>query len=139
MARSGSFRWVYMTTATAAEARQLGEVLVSERLAACVNVLGPITSIYRWKGRVERGREVAFVAKTRAAKVRALAARVKALHTYDVPCIVALPVTGGSADFLRWLADETRGPAPGRQAANPAGARRGGRRGSGSKAAAAPR
>ena len=85
----------------------MGRVLVAERLAACVNVLGPITSCYRWKGRVQSAREVAFVAKTRSALVPRLTARVMELHTYDVPCVMALPIQGGNAAFLEWIAAET--------------------------------
>ena len=98
---------VYMTARTAAQARRIGKVLVAERLAACVNVLGPITSCYRWKGRVQSDREVALLAKTRRALVPRLTARVKELHTYDVPCVVAIPIQGGNAGFLEWVAAET--------------------------------
>lgn len=106
MART-RFTWVYMTAATRREALRIGEALVRERLAACVNVGGPIDSVYRWKGRMERGREVALVAKTRASRLRALTARVKELHAYETPCIVALPIEDGNPDFLRWLASGT--------------------------------
>lgn len=106
MARLAACRWVYMTAATRRDALRIGDALVRERLAACVNVLGPIASIYRWKGRVTRGREVAFIAKTRAARVAALVARVRALHSYDVPCVVALDIKGGNPAFLRWIGEE---------------------------------
>ncbi|HMP75618.1 MAG TPA: divalent-cation tolerance protein CutA [Kiritimatiellia bacterium] len=99
--------WVYMTAGSRAEARNVAAALVAERLAACVNILGPIESIYRWKGAVERGREVALVAKTRRSNLKQLAARVKALHSYESPCVVALPIVGGHPDFLSWIRSET--------------------------------
>lgn len=99
---------VYMTARDAREARRIGEALVTERLAACVNVLGAVTSCYRWKGRVQRDREVAFIAKTLRALVPRLSRRVKELHAYEVPCVVAMDIVGGSASFLKWLASETK-------------------------------
>lgn len=119
---------VYMTAGNRAQATRIAEVLVAERLAACVNILGPISSIYRWKGALERGREVAFIAKTRAALFPRLRARVAAMHDYEVPCVVALDLTQGHPAFLAWLAEQTQ-PIPG-------GARRAGRSGSGNKATA---
>lgn len=98
---------VYLTARDARQARRIGEALVKERLAACVNVLGPIASCYRWKARLQRDREVALLAKTRRALLPRLTARVKALHTYDVPCVVAIPILGGNAGFLEWVAAET--------------------------------
>jgi periplasmic divalent cation tolerance protein len=97
----------YMTAANATEARRIGQALVRERLAACINVLGPVESIYRWKGRIERGREVAFIAKTRVARQKRFVARVRALHSYENPCVVFLPIEGGSAAFLEWIGAET--------------------------------
>ncbi|MGC2854215.1 divalent-cation tolerance protein CutA [Novispirillum sp. DQ9] len=94
---------VYMTAADRDEALRIGRALVDERLAACVNVLGEITSIFRWDGAVQQEGEVAFIAKTSAAMVDALAARVTELHSYDTPCVVALPIAAGAAPFLKWL------------------------------------
>ena len=122
---------VYMTARDARQARRIGDALVQERLAACVNVLGPISSIYRWKGAVQRGREVAFIAKTRASLLPRLQIRVGELHDYEVPCVVAVPLAGGNRAFLDWVAAET--------AVSRSGVRPTGRSVSGSKAAAAPR
>ncbi|WP_029009935.1 divalent-cation tolerance protein CutA [Azospirillum halopraeferens] len=99
--------FVYMTAASPDEAERIGRALVEERLAACINILGPMTSIYRWEGAVETAAEVAFIAKTRASLVDTLTARVKALHGYDVPCIVELPAGRGNPDYLAWLRRET--------------------------------
>jgi len=98
---------VYMTAGSHDEAVRIGHDLVAERLAACVNVLGPMTSVYEWQGRTQEDTEVAFLAKTRRAQVDALTARVKALHSYDCPCVVVLPIDGGNPAFLQWLGEQT--------------------------------
>ncbi|KAA5607313.1 divalent-cation tolerance protein CutA [Roseospira marina] len=98
---------VYMTAGSHDEAVRIGHALVAEHLAACVNVLGPITSIFRWDGATQEDQEVAFLAKTRAEHVDALAARVQALHSYDCACAVALPIQGGHPPFLQWIGEET--------------------------------
>lgn len=103
--------WVYMTAPSGPAARRLAEALVEERLAACVNRLPGARSIYRWRGRVERARETVLIAKTRADRFAALCARVCALHPYDVPCIVAVPIERGNPAFLEWVAAESA-PAP---------------------------
>lgn len=101
-------RLIYITAASADEARAIGRALVEERLAACANVLGPITSFYWWDGAVQEDGETALVAKTREDLVEALVERVKELHSYDCPCIVALPIEGGNPAFLDWIEAETR-------------------------------
>jgi periplasmic divalent cation tolerance protein len=104
------YRLVYMTAGSHDEAVRIGHDLVAETLAACVNVLGPTTSIYAWQGKTHEDQEVAFIAKTRADLVDALAARVQALHSYDCACVIALPITGGNPPFLAWLGDQTARP-----------------------------
>ena len=99
---------VLVTTADAEEGARLGRALVEERLAACANVVGPIRSIYRWQGAVEEAGEHLVLLKARAADVGQLETRVRALHSYDVPEVLALPVAAGSAPYLAWLADSTR-------------------------------
>lgn len=101
-------RLIYITTDGAEEARLIGRALVEARLAACANVLGPMTSIYRWEGAVQEGQEAVLIAKTTASLVDALTARVRALHSYECPCIVSVPIDGGNSDFLDWIAAETR-------------------------------
>ncbi len=101
------FMWVYITTASRKEALRIGRALVKARLAACINILGPIESLYWWKGKLETGREVALVAKTTSARLKELVAKVKSVHSYEVPCVVALPMAGGNEDFLGWIARET--------------------------------
>ena len=98
---------VYMTAGSAAEAREIGRTLVGERLAACVNVIEPMTSFYWWNGKIEEGHEAVLIAKTRTALVAALTERVKALHSYDCPCVVRIGIEAGNPDFLAWIDSET--------------------------------
>ena len=99
---------VYVTAADADEARRIGRALVEENLAACVNILAPHTAIYRWEGKLEEGAECAFFAKTTAARFEALRARIRALHSYALPCIVAFPAHAGDAEFLDWVRGSVR-------------------------------
>ncbi|OLN28653.1 Periplasmic divalent cation tolerance protein cutA [Desulfovibrio sp. DV] len=99
--------FAYITTESVEQAEQIGRALVAERLAACANILPGMRSIYRWKGAVETAEETVLIAKTRDTLATALAERVRELHSYEVPCIVTLPITGGLPDFLRWIDDET--------------------------------
>ncbi len=101
---------VYMTAADEDEARRIGGALVAERLAACVNVIPGMRSFYRWQGEVRDDREVVVIAKTRETLVDALVARVKELHSYECPCVVALPIVAGNPDFLDWIEAETAAP-----------------------------
>jgi periplasmic divalent cation tolerance protein len=98
---------VYMTAGTAEEARRIGAALVDEGLAACANVIDGMTSIYRWEGEVRNDNEAVLIAKTRRALVERLTERVKALHSYSCPCVVALPVLGGNPAFFDWIGMET--------------------------------
>lgn len=98
----------YMTTGSREEALTIARALVSERLAACVNILDGMTSVYEWKGEIEEGGEVVVVAKTKEILMPELTERVRALHSYDCPCIVALPVTDGNPAFLEWIRGATR-------------------------------
>ena len=103
-----------LTAADAEEARRIGRALVEENLAACVNVLPGHTAIYRWAGKLEEGAEGAFLAKTTAGRFDALRARIRALHSYDLPCIVAFPAEAGDPEFSDWVRAAVRpdqGPA----------------------------
>lgn len=101
-------RLIYVTAPTHDEALALAQALVGERLAACANVLGAVTSVYWWDGKLNQDAEVALVLKTRAELVEALTARVRELHSYDCPCVVALPIDGGNPAFLSWIVAETK-------------------------------
>jgi periplasmic divalent cation tolerance protein len=107
MSAAGEFVVVLVTAGSAEEAQRIGRALVAEQLAGCVNVVGPIRSIYRWQGAVEEAEERLLIIKARAADLATLEARVRALHSYDVPEVLALPVTAGSEDYLAWLAGAT--------------------------------
>ncbi len=85
------------------EGERIAEALVAEQLAACVNILGPMRSIYRWEGQVQRDEEHLLIIKTRADLFARLAARVHALHSYRTPEVIALPITAGSEAYLDWL------------------------------------
>jgi periplasmic divalent cation tolerance protein len=100
---------VYATAANRDEALRIGRLCVSERLAACANVIGNMRSIYWWKDKLEEGDEAVLILKTARARVPDLIARVKALHSYDVPCIEAIDVADGNPDFLAWVEAETTG------------------------------
>ncbi|MFO0948059.1 MAG: divalent-cation tolerance protein CutA [Planctomycetota bacterium] len=100
-------RWVYMTAKDQAEAEAIGKELVKRRLAACVNILPGMKSIYWWENVVEESQEVVLIAKTRATLMEPLLAAVRSLHGYQVPCVVSLPILEGNADYLRWLVAET--------------------------------
>jgi periplasmic divalent cation tolerance protein len=95
------------TAGSREEAERIATALVDERLAACVNLVAPLTSIYRWKGAVEHAEEVLLVIKTRRAVVSRLTARLAALHSYDVPELIVLPIVAGATPYLDWLRAET--------------------------------
>ena len=99
---------IYVTASSKDEALKIARAVVEERLAACANVFQPITSIYWWQGKLQEEGETSFILKTRADLVDALTQRVKALHSYTCPCVVALPVAAGNPDFLAWIDNETR-------------------------------
>lgn len=99
---------VYITTNSTEEAEIIGRNLVSRKLAACVNIIGNMKSIYHWEGKIESGEEVIIIAKTKKALVNELIENVKTLHSSQVPCIVAIPIIDGNADFIQWIRNETK-------------------------------
>jgi periplasmic divalent cation tolerance protein len=101
---------VYMTASDVSEAKNIGRILVEKRLAACVNILGAIQSLYWWEGKVHDSAEVAFIAKTTAGRVPELIEAVKAAHSYECPCIVSLPIGAGNTEFLQWIEEVTTPP-----------------------------
>ena len=100
--------FVYMTTGSKAEARKIGKALVEGRLAACVNILDNMQSIYRWEEKIQQDTEVVIIAKTTDDLVSALIDQVKLLHSYDCPCIVSLPISDGYPPFLDWVQAEVK-------------------------------
>jgi len=102
---------VYVTVGSAGEGERLARTLVEERLAACVNRIKSIQSVYRWQGKVEASAEELLIIKTKKELFRRLEKRVRALHSYTVPEIIALPVIAGSTPYLRWLKEQVAGEA----------------------------
>jgi|WetSurMetagenome_2_1015567.scaffolds.fasta_scaffold100231_3 periplasmic divalent cation tolerance protein len=98
---------VYITVKDKNQARAIGKALVREKYAACANIIDRINSFYFWEGSLCDDNEAALIVKTRKSLLDRLIKRVKELHTYSVPCIVALPIVGGNPDFLKWVQKET--------------------------------
>lgn len=94
---------VFITATNKKEAARLAEMLVEKHLAACVQILPEIESVYRWQGKIERQREVLLIAKTTRARFEELEREVRAFHSYETPEIVALKITDGSGPYLEWL------------------------------------
>jgi periplasmic divalent cation tolerance protein len=104
--------FVYTTFPSVVEAEKSGNALVDTRLAACVNILPGMISVYRWQGAVERAEEAVMIVKTRASLAEAVRVSVKATHPYDTPAIVVLPIESVDERYLAWILDAT-GPAEG--------------------------
>ncbi len=98
---------VYITASGPDEAGRIVQTLLEERLIACANILDGIRSRYWWQGEIASAEEVVVICKTRESLVPSLIERVKALHSYECPCIVSLPIANGNPDFLEWICRET--------------------------------
>lgn len=103
-------RLIYVTAPNRQEARTIARTVVEEHLAACANILGDIESFYHWEGTLENGQEVALLFKTTTGQTQALIDRVKGLHSYTCPAIVALPIEQGFGPFLDWIVAESKPP-----------------------------
>jgi len=99
---------VYITAGSIDEARTIARELVSNRLAACANIIDNVNSLYWWNGEIQDDREVILIAKTRESLIPELVDKVKSMHSYECPCIVSLPIIDGNPAFLDWIAEETR-------------------------------
>ena len=99
--------WVYMTAGSIDEAKNIGRELIKQNLAACVNLLENMISIYKWEDKLEEGQEVVMIAKTCKTLMPKLIEKVNSLHSYDCPCILELPIQGGNPKFLSWIKTET--------------------------------
>ena len=109
MRKGGQGRIVLVTCGTLTEARRIARSAVSKRLAACVNIiLSPVESFYTWKGNLEKAREYLLVIKTTEKRLAKLEKEVKQLHSYKVPEFIALPILGGSKDYLAWLGESVK-------------------------------
>jgi periplasmic divalent cation tolerance protein len=108
MRNRGPYRIVLVTCASMAEARKIARLVIGKRLAACANILPNVESIYRWKGKIERSREVLMILKTSAARLRELEREVEQQHSYDVPEFIVLPILVGSKQYLEWIGESTQ-------------------------------
>ncbi len=98
--------FVHITTSDHEEALRIGRALVEARLAACVNILDGMQSLYWWRGEIEGARETVLIAKSRESLLPVLVDKVKSIHSYECPCVVALPILGGNPDYVTWLRGE---------------------------------
>ncbi len=108
MARKPAAQLVLTTCPTPRTAKRIARALVSERLAACVNIVPVAQSVYRWRGKVETAREWLLIMKTRVKDYAALETRLRALHPYELPEVIAVPIAGGSARYLAWINNPDR-------------------------------
>ncbi|MGB9936202.1 MAG: divalent-cation tolerance protein CutA [Methanobacterium sp.] len=102
------YAFVYITTSGKEESENIGRTLVEKRLAACVNILPSIESIYLWKGEIEEDNESLLIAKTKADNIDKIIKRVKEIHSYETPAILAIPIIEGSKDYLDYLESEMK-------------------------------
>jgi len=109
---------IYSTFPNPEAAETIGRELVEGRLAACINILPGMTSIYRWENAIVRDGEAAMIIKTRQSLAEQVIGKVRSLHPYTNPALIVLPITGGSPDYVRWLLDETIDPEAGRTPAS---------------------
>jgi periplasmic divalent cation tolerance protein len=101
---------VYVTCESDVQASSIGHILVEQGVAACANVLPQMTSIYKWEGEVQTAEEAVLILKTRANLLPKVQEIVLDLHSYDNPCIISLPITGGNPAFLKWIEESTINP-----------------------------
>ncbi len=106
-----TFCLLYITTADHEEAESIARALLEARLIACANLLPGMVSFYRWEGMIRQSSECVLLVKTTQALAEKVTDTVKSLHSYDCPCVVALPVEGGNAAFLSWIEGEVKAPA----------------------------
>lgn len=102
------FQLVYITTKNKKEALKISEALVRGKLAACVNIISPINSIYRWRGKTEKAREALLIVKTKKSLAEKIIKKVKSTHSYECPEIIFSPIEGGSEDYLGWIIGNTK-------------------------------
>ena len=96
----------YVTCKNEAEASKIAKAVIAIKLAACANIFGKVGSFFRWEGEVQEATEAVLILKTTKKNMKKLCAKIKELHSYDCPCIIAIPITGGSSDFARWIDEQ---------------------------------
>ena len=100
--------FVYVTAGSMDEAKKIGRALISKRLAACVNIIDNMHSMYWWEEEIQDDREVILIAKTKESVVPELIEKIKSMHSYECPCIVSLPILDGNKAFLEWIEQQTK-------------------------------
>ena len=99
---------IFITTGTDGEARRVAEALLEQRKAACVNIVPTVTSLFWWEDRIDSDQESLLIVKSKASLLDEIVSLVKGIHSYDVPEVIALPIIGGSADYLHWIGEVTQ-------------------------------
>ena len=99
---------IYVTTNSHKEAKIIAEIVIREKLAACANIIGSVSSVFMWQGEVCEESETAIILKTVPALIDKLTRRIKEMHSYECPCIVALEIVGGNTDYIDWILNETK-------------------------------
>jgi len=94
---------IYVTVSKPQEAKKIASSLINKKLAACVNIVDRVESLFWWKGKVDSGKEVLMIIKSKKIKLAAIIKEVRSLHSYEVPEIIALPIIAGDKDYLRWI------------------------------------
>ncbi len=97
---------MYVICADKAEAEKVAQMLLKKRLVACANIVPEIESVYWWKGKIQKDKEVLIFGKTEKKKAERIVGEVKKMHSYDVPCITFMPIVGGNKDYLHWVSGE---------------------------------
>jgi periplasmic divalent cation tolerance protein len=107
-----NLRLLYVTTSDKKEARKIGRALVEENLAACVNIIDGMNSIYKWEGDIQEDAECILIVKTHYSRVRKVTRMIKEMHSYEVPCVISLTITEdeGNEDYLDWLENNSKQP-----------------------------
>lgn len=107
-----NLRLLYVTTSDKKEARKIGHTLVEENLAACVNIIDGMNSIYKWKGDIQEDAECILIVKTHYSRVQKVTRMIKELHSYEVPCVISLTITEdeGNEEYLDWLENNSKQP-----------------------------
>lgn len=98
---------IFVTAKDESQANKIAEKLVAEKLVACANIVPGVQSIFRWDGKIDRAREILLILKSRRRHFPAIVKTVKALHSYDVPEVIALPIIEGNKDYLKWITETT--------------------------------
>ncbi|OGS35425.1 MAG: hypothetical protein A2474_06670 [Elusimicrobia bacterium RIFOXYC2_FULL_34_12] len=96
---------VFVTVPNKKEAKKIADIILKEKLVACVNIINKLESIYWWQGKIEKSNELLLIMKTKTSLSKELIKKIKSIHTYEVPEIIFLPITAGNPDYLKWIDD----------------------------------